>query len=277
MRRCDPVAPSTARRPATLLTMPGRSPITLCGSISHHPAGLGAALHNAGYAALALPFTYVPFGVRDLGDAVRGMRALGIRGLGVSMPFKVEIIPHLDELAPLARQIGAVNTVVNDDGLLTGHNTDAEGALAALREEISPRGRRVLLLGAGGAARAVAHSLAANGAHLRILSRNPERARELALPLAAEWGDLSLLPQCEDFEILVHSTPVGMVDHPGLLIPAQLLDPRRVIFDLVYKPPLTPLVLAARQRGCRVVTGERMLLHQAYRQFELYTGRPAPK
>src|SRR5262249_38860838 len=138
--------------------------LTLCGSFSRSPVSLGAAMHLAGYRALGLPFTYVPFRVTDIEGAVTGVRALGSRGVGVSMPFKQAILPLLDCLAPLAARMGAVNTVVNDGGHLTGHNTDAEGAVRALLEVRPLAGARLLLLGAGGAARAIAHAALEAGA-----------------------------------------------------------------------------------------------------------------
>src|SRR5690348_12496878 len=152
--------------------------LTLCGSLSRFPVGTGAAMHNAGYRALDLPFTYVPFKVVDLAGAITGMRALGIRGFGISMPFKQDVIPLLDGLDPLAARIGAVNTVVNDDGRLTGHNTDASGAARAVEEARPLAGARVLLVGAGGAARAIAHAAADRGARVTIANRNVDKARE---------------------------------------------------------------------------------------------------
>src|SRR5689334_11775366 len=131
-------------------------PITLCGSISHHPGPLGSIIHKAGYAALGLDYTYVPFRVTDLEGALQGMRSLGIRGFGVSMPFKIDILKHLDKVDPLAARIGAVNTVVNDDGFLTGYNADAHGAAEALAQFSPIQGKKVIVIGAGGAARAVA-------------------------------------------------------------------------------------------------------------------------
>jgi shikimate dehydrogenase len=146
------------------------SPTTLCGSLSRHPVSLGAVMHRAGYAALGLDFVYVPFGIEDLRAGIDAMRALGIRGLGVSMPFKVDVIPLCDRLDPIAERIGAVNTIVNDAGVLTGHNTDAWGARAAFEKALPIAGRRVVLIGAGGAARAVAPKR----------SRTPSRRRSVA-------------------------------------------------------------------------------------------------
>jgi shikimate dehydrogenase len=263
-----------------------KSPITLCGSLSLHPVSLGAEMHLAGYRELGLAFTYVPFAVEetDLPGAIAGMRALSIRGLGVSMPFKLSVIPLLDRLDDLARRIGAVNTIVNDDGVLSGHNTDAWGAARALEEALPLSDRRVLLLGAGGAARAVAHSLATEGMRVTLANRTAEKARSLAEDVnrheprhrveVAEWG---ARVELAGFDALVNCSSAGMQGYGDESpVPLAALRADLVVMDIVYKPVRTALVAAAEAGGARVVHGGRMLLHQACRQFELYTGRPAP-
>lgn len=251
--------------------------VTLCGSISLHPVSTGAAMHLAGYQTLGLAFTYVPFGVTNLAGAVDGMRALGIRGLGVSMPYKQQVIPLLDALDPLAARIGAVNTIVNDGGRLTGHNTDAAGAARAL-EEIRPlAAARVLLLGAGGAGRAVACAVRDRGASLTIANRNLEKARALAEMTGARATELSETARAGHYDIVINATSVGMSHRdPASPIPEDAIRAGQVIMDIVYNPLETELVRAARRRGAITVHGGRMLLHQAARQFELYTGAPAP-
>jgi shikimate dehydrogenase len=252
--------------------------LTLCGSLSLHPVSLGAAMHIAGYRALDLAFTYVPFKVTDLRGAIAGVRALGIRGCGVSMPFKQEILPLLDALDPQAERIGAVNTVVNDDGHLTGYNTDARGALRALEEARPAVGARVLLLGAGGAARAIAHALADAGARVTIANRTVDKGRALALATGATAVDLDdAISRAGDFEVVVNATSKGMagVDAESPL-PASALRAGQVVMDIVYKPIATALLQHAREAGAVEIHGGRMLLHQAAGQFELYTGHPAP-
>ncbi len=251
--------------------------LTLCGSLSLHPVSLGAAMHLAGYRAIGLDFTYVPFGVTDLPDAIRGMRALGIRGLGISMPFKQAVLSLLDDVAPLAARLGAVNTVVNDGGRLTGHNTDCVGAVRALEEVTSIAGKRVLLLGAGGAARAVAHGLADRGATICIANRDAEKARSLAAEVGGSAAPLAEAARAGSYDVIVNATSVGMIEVAAESpVPEAAMRAGQVVMDIVYKPIETPLVMAARRRGAVTVHGGRMLLHQAAGQFELYTGRDAP-
>jgi shikimate dehydrogenase len=265
-------------------TRPNPGPITLCGSLSLHPVKTGAAMHEAAYRALELPFVYVPFGMTPerLEDALVGMRALGIRGFGVSMPFKQQVIELLDELEPTARKIGAVNTIVNDDGLLTGHNTDWSGALRALEEVVGAgglRGRRTLLVGAGGAARAVAFGLMQAGASLTITNRTRSKAERLAADVGARGViDLGALRREVDFDVLVHATSVGMVgSDTATVVPVAALHPEMTVMDIVHDPHETQLIEDALRIGATAVHGLRTLLHQAATQFELYTGLPAPR
>ena len=259
------------------------SPITLAGSLSLHPVGLGAAMHNAAYAALGLRWTYVPFAIEreELPAALGGMRALGIRGFGVSMPFKLDVLPLLDRIDPLAKKIGAVNTIVNDDGILTGHNTDAIGSARALEEAIGPLdGKRCLVLGAGGAARAVAFGLLARGALVTLASRVDARAEALASEVGVpvlKWARATRLDCALD--VVVNASSAGMDQGEGPS-PSPLdhasLSPSVTVMDIVYRPLETALYCAARDRGARAVRGDRMLLFQAAAQHEIYTGKPAP-
>jgi len=263
-------------------------PITLCGSLSRVPVALGAAMHNAGYRALELPFSYIAFRVEDLVGALAGMRALGIRGFGISVPFKQQILPLLDELDPVAARIGAVNTVVNAGGRLTGHNTDWWGAVRAFEEASPALGKRVLVLGAGGAARAVAYGLQQAGAQLTLSNRSDGRGAALARELGAvycPWAERAQAP----VDAIVNATSAGMAGNsyaPAAArgtacnaaspFPAEALHSAEVVMDLVYKPLDTALLQVARQAQAIPIHGGRMLLYQAARQFELYTEREAP-
>jgi shikimate dehydrogenase len=234
-------------------------------------------MHRAGYETLGLAFTYVPFAVTDLAGAIAGMRALGIRGLGIAVPFKIEVMALIDKLDPLAQRIGAVNTVVNEDGVLTGYNADAGGAVGALEEATTIAKKRVLLVGAGGAARAVAHALKERGAALHIVNRTPERAAALAAAVGATSGGLGDANDLDGFDIVVNCSAAGMKEYGAASpIPVHALRSDLVVMDIVYKPVNTELLAAARAKGATTVHGGRMLLHQALRQFALYTGREAP-
>jgi shikimate dehydrogenase len=257
--------------------MAGSTRTTLCGSLSLHPVSLGAAMHLAGYRALGLPFTYVPFAVTDLEGAVRGMRALGIRGFGVSMPFKQAVLPLLDALDPIAAKIGAVNTIVNDAGRLTGHNTDWIGAVRAIEERRSLGGARVLLIGAGGAARAIAYGLKEQRAEVWIANRDVTKAAALASDVGVSSLDLSALGRAGEYDVVINATSAGMREvDPRSLVPEGAMREGLTVMDIVYKPIETELIKAAARRGATAIHGGRMLLHQAARQFELYTGVEAP-
>jgi len=253
------------------------SPITLCGSLSRWAVALGATMHEAGYRAADMPWRYVPFETDDLAGALTGMRALGIRGFGVSMPFKLDIVPLLDELDPLAERIGAVNTVVNDDGTLVGHNTDWVGAARALEEALALDDASVLLLGAGGAARAVAHGLSKHGARLTICNRTDAKARALAQEVGAATIGWESRHDLTGYDAVVNATSRGMMDVDATSpIDDDAWRSALVVMDIIYKPLDTALLQAARACGARTIAGDRMLLHQAARQFELYSGRDAP-
>jgi shikimate dehydrogenase len=231
-------------------------------------------MHTAAYRALGLDWNYVAFGTDDTDAAVDAMRTLGIRGLGVTMPHKVRIVPLLDALTDDARAIGAVNTVVNDDGFLTGHNVDWIGALAAIREIMEPAGTRAAVIGAGGGARAVAWGLLQAGAEVTLFNRGEHSGRTLADMLGGEFGGPpEAVAGAAPFALLVHATPVGFHDAGTMLPLAAALRPGMAVLDLVPMPIETRLLREARAAGCGTVAGVRMQLHQAARQFALYTGR----
>lgn len=228
---------------------------------------------------MQLDYTYVAFGVRADPEAiVEGMRTLGIRGLAVTMPYKETVLPHLDRLDPIANDIGAVNTIVNDDGVLTGHNVDWIGVTGALEHHgIQISRRRAVVVGAGGAARAAVFGLLRRGAsRIVVFNRTDARGRALADDLGVEFGGdpEALTP---DYDLLVHATSAGHLSQPNLrVIPDRVLAPGKTVFDVVPEPVETPLILAARSAGCSVIAGYHMRLHQAAAQIELYTGKRPP-
>ncbi len=264
----------------------------ICGLIGDPVThSVSPVMHNAAFDFLGLDYIYLPFAVTKdrLARAVDGVRGLNIRGLNVTIPHKVAVIPFLDRLEPLAERIGAVNTIVNDDGVLTGHNTDAAGFLKALQGRgIEPKGKVVVLLGAGGAARAIAFALAEKGARLTILNRKQELdwAVELAGSVssfsgrkvkALELNEPNLKAALVPADVVVNATSVGMSPNNGQSpVARELLRPGLVVFDIVYSPVKTRLLSEAEQAGAVTVNGLDMLVWQGALAFELWTGAKAP-
>jgi shikimate dehydrogenase len=237
---------------------------------------LSPAMHNAAFRHLDVNAVYVAFPVTDLRKAVAGLRGLGIGGVSVTIPFKEEIIPRLDELDPRAAEIGAVNTVVNRDGRLTGYNTDWRGAVTALTAKISLKSRHVLILGAGGASRAIVYGIIQAGGRISLTDIDADRAAALVKDLGAEAIPQEALKTCPA-TVLVNATPVGMTpDVDGIPINPDLLGRFEVVMDIVYQPLATRLLREAENRGAATIDGLQMLIHQGAAQFELFTGQPAP-
>ena len=266
--------------------------IRVCGIIGD-PIGhtMSPLMHNAAFEKMGVDYLYVPFRVKkeELGKAIEGMRALNIRGLNVTTPHKVAIIPFLDKLDRLAERIGAVNTIVNDDGVLTGYNTDATGFLQALLEGgIEPAEKKVVILGAGGASRAISFTIAERGAHLVILNRLLELdwAEELAGQIshafkkevkALKLDEENLLMVLEGADVLINATSVGMYpDIDETPIAANLLSPDLVVFDIVYNPIKTRLLSEAEAAGAKTIGGLDMFVWQGALAFEKWTGLKAP-
>lgn len=239
-------------------------------------------MHNAAFAELDLDWIYVAFEVvpGQVPAAFAGARALGLGGLSVTIPHKAAALAEVDEAAPAARAVGAVNTVVFlDDGRLVGENTDGSGFLASLADEgFHPAGRRCAVVGAGGAARAVVHALAGAGAlEVVVVNRSPERA-EVTASLAGAAGRVGAAADLEGVDLVVNATPLGLAggDPDVLPLDPDLLGTGQLVVDLVPNPAVTPLMRAARARGARVAGGLGMLVHQGALAFEMWTGRPAP-
>lgn len=240
------------------------------------------AIYNAAMDALGLNYLYVPFAVNDLQKAVEGMRHLGIAAAGVTIPYKMSIIPFLDELDPESKMVGAVAAVINHDGKLVGSTTDGMGGLRALQEKTDVAGKKVLLIGAGGAARALAFNVKRAGAEVTVLNRAEEieMAESLGKDLGCPWGDFSKLDSSVgEADIVIQTTPVGMANTPlagKSLIRPELLRPGMTVMDIVTNPRKTQLLQDAENRGCEVVYGDRMLLWQGVFKFKLYTGVEPP-
>jgi shikimate dehydrogenase len=249
----------------------------LCISLSARPSSIGTRFHNWLYTELGLDFVYKASTTSDIAAAVAGIRALGIRGCGVSMPFKADVLALVDEVDASAERIGAANTIVNDQGLLTAYNTDYL-AVAAILQSV-PNDAATAVLGSGGMARAIAAALHdADFGDVAIVARNAATGRRLAEQHGYSWR--SELGAHRPL-VLVHATPVGMAGGPeaeALPVPDDVVTEARYVIDAVADPAETPLVRAARAARRKVVTGAEILALQATVQFVLYTGvRPTPE
>ncbi len=263
-------------------------------AILGHPVGhsLSPALHNAAFGALDLDFVYVAHDVtpEELPAAIAGIRALGYRGLSVTIPHKVAALSLVDQVAQVAAGIGCINTIVNENGVLHGYNSDGLGALLALRQaSADPTGKNVVVVGSGGAARAITMTMAFEAApkRLTILGVIPAELDQLAFDIRsrstvevvlAPLGPETLAAALPQADLLLQTTPVGMAPQiEASLVPANLLHRHLVVFDAVYTPRRTRLLTDALAAGARVVEGLEMFLGQALTQFELFTGHSPPE
>jgi shikimate dehydrogenase len=247
-------------------------------------------MHNAAFEAVGLNCRYLPFVVqeKDLRAAVEGIRALNLIGINVTMPHKETVISYLDELSDDSKRIGAVNTIKNLDGKLKGFNTDTCGFLDALEEQgFSSAGKNAIILGAGGAAKAVAVALAGSGSsNIAIIARDAAKAGDLKARLTAHFAETSVKTLTFDddladiFEkgnLVVNATPIGMEESAGTApIPLDLINESHFVYDLIYTPLETALVKGAKERGARAAGGLGMLLYQAVRAFAIWTGQTPP-
>lgn len=244
----------------------------VCISLAGRPSNIGTRFHNFLYDELGLNFVYKAFTTDDLEGAVRGIRALGIRGCSVSMPFKEAIIPLVDNLEASAVAIESVNTVVNEDGLLTASNTDYEAVAQLLAEHRVDPAQRVLVRGSGGMAKAVVAAFRGAGFdELTVLARNAEAGPALAERYGYDWAAEDPAP---DFDVIVNVTPLGMRGdaEDQLAFAEPFVERASTVFDVVAFPSETPLIRAARASGTAVITGAEVIALQAARQFERYTG-----
>jgi len=251
---------------------------------------LSPVMQNEALHACALNYVFVPFHVEphDLGRAVDGMRALGVAGFNVTIPHKTAVIPFLDELHESAEAAGAVNTVKNDNGRLVGHNTDGDGLVRSLTNELGfdPRGRSIVVIGSGGAARGAVAALCRSGVRRIVLvNRTHEKAEQLASSLADRYPEtlLSVLSGFDalaaalgDTDLLINTTSLGMDSESTLNLPLERMTPSAKVYDMVYSPPVTPLLKDASDAGLACCNGLGMLAAQGELAFTIWTGEIPP-
>jgi shikimate dehydrogenase len=250
---------------------------------------MSPAIHNSAFENKGLDYAYVAFKVEDAAAAVTGIRGFGIRGASVTIPHKLAVMPHLDEIDEIAGHIGAVNTIINEGGRLVGYNTDGLGAyMAIVNSGFDPTGCRVAAIGSGGAARAVLFTLLTKGqpARLDLFGVVPEELKKLGKELAALGiGKIhTASPADKEFEeavkqtdLLINCSPIGMspeIDNSP--VSAHLLNDKMTVFDVVYNPLKTKLLQEAESAGARIISGVEMFVNQAVAQFEMFTGEKAP-
>lgn len=243
-----------------------------------HPVShsLSPSMHNAVYKKLGLNYLFLAFDATDLKSSVESIRDLKITGTAVTVPHKIKVMAYLDKVDETAKIIGAVNTILRSNGDLVGTNTDWSAAIDALKEKTTLAGKSVALLGAGGAARAIAYGLKKEGTFVSVFNRNIDHARSLVddFGLVKPYS-LNVRGVIGDCDIVINATSVGL-DSNDTPIGKNELNPSQIVFDIVYSPKMTRLLKIAKAVGCSIITGERMLLHCVKRQFELFTGCKAP-
>ena len=238
---------------------------------------LSPIMHNSAFEALGLNKVYVAFPATNAEKALAGCRALGVHGLSVTIPHKETILAHVDFIDPVAEKIGAVNTLVfKEDGKIHGMNTDWIGANRALAEKLELQGKRILLLGAGGSAKAIGFGLLEADAQVILASRTESKVKALAETLRCDWIHLADIDTVQA-DALVNATPVGMsfVENASL-VPLESLHNFPVVMDIVYAPLETRLLRESKSAGCEIINGLSMLLYQGVAQFEAWTGQVAP-
>jgi len=241
---------------------------------------LSPAMHNAAYKKLGIDdefvFTACRVSVEKISTVVEAMRVMGIRGLTCTIPHKVEIMKYLDKIDEKAKKIGAVNTVVNDNGKLIGYNTDWLGIITPLEKMMKPKGRSIAIIGAGGAARAAVFGCLEKKAQVKIFNRTVKKGKKLASEFECDAGSLDEIREVKEYDVIINTTSLGMGDKKNQSpVFKKYLNKNQIIFDAVYTPRKTKLIKDALSVGARVIYGYEMLLYQGLAQFELYTERVA--
>lgn len=243
---------------------------------------LSPQIHNAGYEKLGIDTDYVYLAcnvkIENIADFVKGVRAMQIRGVSCTIPHKMEVMKYLDNIDEVAEKIGAVNTIVNEDGVLKGYNTDWLGVVTPLEKITSLENKSVALIGAGGAARAVAYGVTRRGAKLTIYNRTIEKAQAITKEFGGDAHSLDAVEEVKNMDIIFNATSIGL--HPNeneSPLAKELITDKHIVFDAIYVPYETKLLRDAKQQGARTIHGMEMLLQQGIAQFKLYTGCDAPE
>jgi len=249
-----------------------------CISVAKNPGNFGETVHNAGYKALGLDFQYKAFSTNNIHGVINGVKALGIRGCSVSMPFKEKVLPLLDELDPLAKRAKAVNTIVNNNGHLTGYNTDVIGMQNCLKSFKIKKNKKILVLGAGGVGRAILVALEnLKFKNISLSNRTTKKGKKIAEEFHVNFVHWSKREDMKS-EIIINATPIGMTPNANSLpISEKNIIHAQFVIDVVAKPPNTKLIQVAKINKIPSIDGTKMALNQAYEQFKLYTGKKPPK
>ncbi len=256
------------------------NPETKVFGVTGFPLGhsLSPLMHNEAFRVKGINAVYLYFPSVSIKGVIDGMKGLSVHGLSVTIPHKEAACTRVDELDPLASKIGALNTLLNRNGCIVGYNTDASGAIDALRTVTTDmHGKTVLIIGAGGAARAVGFAVKQEGCHVTVANRSNRRGEALARDLDATFCPLRELGSISSADIIIQTTPVGM--YPKVddsVVPERILAEGMIVMDIVYNPLETRLIRTARARGCKTVSGIEMFVRQGAIQFELWTGQDAP-
>ncbi|MFH1976196.1 MAG: shikimate dehydrogenase [Pseudomonadota bacterium] len=237
---------------------------------------LSPSMHNRAFQFTGYNGVYLAFGVKNIKNALVSLRTLGIKGASITIPHKIEAMKYLDEVDSIALKIGAVNTIINNDGFLKGYNSDGLGAVKALSEKTVIKGKNIAVIGAGGAARAVGFCVKKEGGRITVINRSMDKGERLAGELSADYRPLNDIGKM-NCDILINTTSVGMTPHTDEMpIEKRYLEKGMVVMDIVYNPLKTRLLSEAEKAGCITVDGVSMFVHQGVFQFELWTGIKAP-
>jgi len=237
---------------------------------------LSPVMHNSAFAKKNFGGIYLPFRVKSIGAAIAAMRVLNMQGASVTLPHKINVLPHLDQIDAAAQKIGAVNTIHNQDGILKGYNSDAMGAVSALMERTVIKNSRVGIIGAGGAARAIGFGLRAKQAKVVVVNRSLDRGEQLAKDLDGQFVPLSEALSV-DCDVLINATPMGL--RPNVTntpVNKKVFKTGMLVMDCIYTPRQTQFLKEAAAEGCETIDGLPMFIHQGAFQFELWTGLKAP-